>query len=292
VHTARTARKLVHSNTGEGFDEAPLLELAEGMSVGKYGYACRHYLHSMDPHGVAEDEKAAAEMRELTLNTGPDGRVYIRAELDPVGGGVVRTALEALARKNGADDYRLHGHRMGDALVEAFFHVMEIGALPTRGGQRVHLQVTASFDTMKATVGAPGADLEFSLPISTRMARRLACDCSLTRVLLNSDSIPIDVGREKRVVPGATRKALGVQYQCCPYPGCNRPISWCEVHHKKHWIDGGESTLENSLPLCFRHHQMVDEGWTLVETPTGFVAVPPPGNRVRYVRRPEDIALA
>ncbi|MGI8610296.1 MAG: DUF222 domain-containing protein, partial [Candidatus Dormibacteria bacterium] len=70
VHAARAAQKLSCSDTGEGFDESDLLEPAVGMSVGKFGYAVRHYLHSKDPHGVRTDEVAAAEMREASVTTG------------------------------------------------------------------------------------------------------------------------------------------------------------------------------------------------------------------------------
>ncbi|MGI8609445.1 MAG: DUF222 domain-containing protein, partial [Candidatus Dormibacteria bacterium] len=70
VHAARAAQKLSCSDTGEGFDESDLLDPAEGMSVGKFGYAVRHYLHSKDPHGVRTDEVAAAEMREASVTTG------------------------------------------------------------------------------------------------------------------------------------------------------------------------------------------------------------------------------
>jgi len=293
AHTARTARKLTTSATGRGFDETELLVQAEGMSVGKYGYACRHYLHSRDPQGVVADEVAAAEMRELAITTTVEGRVHVFADLDPAGGAVVRTALEALARPSGAHDDRHHAQRMGDALVEALFHVLEIGAVPQRGGQRVHLQVTASLDTLKATLGAPAADLEFSLPISGQAARRFACDCNLTRILLDSDSVPIDVGRSKRIVPGATRKAANIRYPGCQWPGCDRTPWWTQAHHYQHWIDGGETSVDNTVPVCFRHHALVHEGgWTLVQTDTGFLTVPPPRNRVRFVRGPELVALA
>ena len=293
VHTARTSRKLANSSTGRGFDEMALLVQAEGMSVGKYGYACRHYLHAMDPEGVVADEVAAAEMRELSMTTTVDGRVHVYADLDPTGGSIVRTTLEALARPTGAHDNRHHRQRMGDALVEALFHVLEIGAVPRRGGQRVHLQVTAGFDTMKATLGAPAADLEFSLPISGQVARRFACDCNLTRVLLGSDSVPIDVGRTKRIVPGATRKAVNVRYPGCQWPGCDRTASWTQAHHYEHWIDGGETNVDNTVPVCFRHHSLVHEGgWTLVQTATGFLAVPPARSRVRFMPGPELVAFA
>jgi hypothetical protein len=41
--------------------------------------------------------------------------------------------------------------------------------------------------------------MEFSLPVSSRTVERWACDCSVTRVLMQ-DSVVIDVGRAKRVI--------------------------------------------------------------------------------------------
>ena len=290
VNTAYAARKLCSSGTGEGFDEADLLEQAEALSVGKFLYACRHYVHSRDPRGTVADEVEAAQMREVSITTGADGRVHMHADLDPEGGAVVRTALESLARPNGAGDRRSHAQRMGDALIEGLLHTMNTGALPTRGGQRVHLQVTASYDTLKGNLRAPAADMEFSLPISGEKARRWACDCSLTRILLDSDSIPIDVGREKRIVSGALRKAVNLLYPCCAYDGCDRTASWTEAHHIRHWIDGGLTELQNIVPLCFRHHVMVHEGGYTIEVRDGqLIFVPPAGNQVICERDHPDI---
>src|SRR5205814_726166 len=70
------------------------------------------------------------------------------------------------------------------------------------------LQVTATIETLKGLAGAAGAEMEFSLPISSAAVQRMACDCSVTRVLLNQESVTIDVGRSKRVISGAARKAL------------------------------------------------------------------------------------
>jgi len=41
----------------------------------------------------------------------------------------------------------------------------------------------------------------------------------------------------------------------------------CDGHHLVHWIDGGETNLDNLVLLCRRHHRMVHEGgWQLVKT--------------------------
>ena len=46
------------------------------------------------------------------------------------------------------------------------------------------MQVTRSVETLLGTLGAPGAETEFSVPIASRTVERWACDCSLTRVLM------------------------------------------------------------------------------------------------------------
>jgi hypothetical protein len=33
-----------------------------------------------------------------------------------------------------------------------------------------------------------------------------------------------------------------------------------DAHHVKHWANGGETSLENLLLLCTRHHRAVHEG--------------------------------
>jgi hypothetical protein len=43
----------------------------------------------------------------------------------------------------------------------------------------------------------------------------------------------------------------------CRFPGCDRPPSWCDAHHVRHWADGGPTSLDNLLLLCRRHHRLV-----------------------------------
>jgi hypothetical protein len=132
-------------------------------------------------------------------------------------------------------------------------------------------------ETLLGLEGAPAAELEFSLPISSKTVERLACDCSVTRILLNSESMVIDVGRAKRVTSGPQRKALNARDVNCVWRGCDRPASWASGHHLKHWIHGGGSDLENLVLLCYRHHWMVHEGgWQITRSADGLVTTIPP----------------
>ena len=260
---ARTA-----DSVGKVFDETQLLPLAKENSPGKFHYKCLHYRHSIDAQAYADAQAREAEGRRLRLSTAEDGSVLISGALDPIGGAVVRSALEPLARPSGVYDYRRPEQRYADALVE----------LASNGGKhKVQLQVTTSLETLKGLSGAPAAEMEFSLPISSKTVERFACDCSVTRVLLNQESVVIDVGRAERTIKGPKRRALNARDQHCQWPGCERPASWCDGHHILHWIHGGGSELGNLTLLCARHHWKVHEGrWQLVKTQEGqILAVAP-----------------
>ena len=273
---ARTADALK-----DAFDERPLLEYARENSPGKLHFFCRHARHAADPKGYAAEEAEQVENRRLSLSTWIDGTMLLSGVLDAFGGGALRAALEPLARRSGEQDHREREQRLADALVE----------LATGGQQRANLQVTSSLETLLGLAGAPGADMEFSLPISARTVERLACDSNITRVLLDSESVVIDVGRSKRVVSGSARRALIARDGSCRWPGCDRPPSWSAAHHVTHWIHGGRSDLENLILLCHRHHWMAHEGnWQLVRADDGrMLTIPPTVTFGPLVRGPDQL---
>jgi hypothetical protein len=275
---ARTASALAGSKTAAAFDEHQLLDPARAMSVGRLWHLARHVRHAVDPEGVATDEAFAGERRWLRLSAAEDGSVLLTGQLDSVGGAALRTALEPLARPSGKDDDRGQEQRYGDALVELASHALDSGALPDRASQRPHLQVTTSLETLRGLVGSPAGEMEFSLPICSKTVQRLACDSTITRVVLGSDSLVIDVGRAKRVVSGSRRRALNTRDGHCQWPGCDRPPSWSAAHHVVHWTRGGSTNLDNLILLCHRHHWMAHEGgWQLVRTDEGrLLTIPPP----------------
>ena len=271
-HLAVMARTAIA--VGDGFDESRLLPLAKKHSPGRFYHESLHYRHSLRPKEVAKEQANLAETRWLSMSTGEDGCLVLQGVLDPVGGAAVRTVLEPLAKPMGKHDHRDRSKRLADALVER---------LTGCGKVNVQMQVTSSLDTLLGLLGAPGAETEFSLPVSSKTVERWACDCSLTRVLMQ-DSVVIDVGRSQRTISGPKRRALVARDKHCQWPGCERPASYCDGHHIVHWIDGGRLDLENMALLCQRHHWMVHEGgWQIVKTETdGLLPVAPMGSIERF----------
>src|SRR5450759_2445494 len=263
---------------GTKFDEALLLAKARENSPGKFYYLCNHYRHSADRKGYEAEQADLVENRKLWISTGEDGAVWINGVFDPVGGASIRTALEPLARRSGKHDDRCREKRLADALLDLSLHSLDSGMIPQQGSQRTHLQVTASLETLLGLPGAPGADMGFSpMPVSSKTVERLACDCSVTRIVLASRSVVIDVGRAKRTISGPARKALNVRDRGCTWPGCERPASWTSGHHIRHWFHGGTNDPPNLTLLCYRHHWMVHEGgWQIVRGDDGRILTIPP----------------
>jgi hypothetical protein len=252
---------------GSKFDETKLLEKARENSPGKFHYICRHYRHAADRKGFEAEQAELVEYRKLSITTCDDGAVLVNGLLDPVGGAAFVTAIRPLAQKSGAYDDRTLEQRQADALIE----------LASGGGSQAQIQVTSSIETLLGLAGAAAAEMEFTLPVSSTTVERLACDSSIARILLDSESVVIDVGRSKRVVSEPMRRALAVRDGHCRWPGCERPASWSAAHHVVHWIHGGTTDLDNLILLCHRHHRMVHEGnWQIVGGDDGHILTIPP----------------
>jgi hypothetical protein len=116
-----------------------------------------------------------------------------------------------------------------------------------------HYQVVIHVDESALRGGTGRSDL----PIET--VKRLACDGSLVPVIENAAGEPLNVGRKRRTLPPAIRRALWSRDRGCSFPGCHN-TRYVDAHHVEHWSDGGETSLDNLVLLCSHHHRLVHEG--------------------------------
>jgi len=75
--------------------------------------------------------------------------------------------------------------------------------------------------------------------------------------------VPKDLGRTRRVVSPAQRRALDARDGSCVFAGCQAPNWWCEAHHVLAWTDGGPTDLDNLGLLCERHHTKIHHGFVV-----------------------------
>jgi hypothetical protein len=105
--------------------------------------------------------------------------------------------------------------------------------------------------------------------VSAETSRRIGCDCSVLGIREDENGEPLSSGRKSRSIPPAMRRALRIRDHGCRFPGCTND-KFVDGHHIQHWADGGETSLDNLVLLCRRHHHLVHEGGFACEkTATG-----------------------
>jgi hypothetical protein len=228
----------------------------------------RHYRQALDPDGAEPDP---TEGRRLSLVKHADGALGIRGELDAVGGEKLQAALEAIVQAGRCKgDTRTRAQQLADALVQLADNALASGGLPICRTVKPHVVITVDGqDLADPNPNLGAAATGFGDLLSAAKARGLACDAQITRLVLDPDGLPLDVGRTQRVVPPHLRRAVEHRDKNCVFAGCGAPTHWCDVHHLIEWIFGGETSLSNSALLCERHHTKVHHGFRVERDPGG-----------------------
>ncbi|MET7861949.1 HNH endonuclease signature motif containing protein [Micromonospora taraxaci] len=210
---------------------------------------------------AAEDARAARD-RHLTISEQTDGRLRLTGTLDAEAAGLLRAAIDPLSAPSGPDDTRCPGQRRHDALADVCRLALRTGDLPDSGGDPTQIVVTTDYDTLTRQLNAGALDIGLQLTPDT--VRRLACDATILPAVLGGAGQVLDVGRQRRLVTGALRRALVLRDGGCAFPGCDRPPRWCAAHHIQHWADGGQTSLDNAVLLCGHHHRHIHHSnWTV-----------------------------
>ncbi|NKR48389.1 DUF222 domain-containing protein [Rhodococcus hoagii] len=216
------------------------------------------------------------ERNEFHASKTLNGRVSVKGDLDAVTGEMLLTALSALTKPGKPVDdpaeKRTPARQRADAFAEILRRYLDSGDAPVEGGERPHLSVHVNAADLARSESAhewthtdEGSDLfgdkdiarlPHTGPLSIATARRLACDCHLTPIVMD-DGVPLNLGRTSRTVSKKQRRALIARDHGCAFPGCGAPPAHCEGHHVKHWADGGPTDLDNLVLLCRYHHTLL-----------------------------------
>jgi hypothetical protein len=155
----------------------------------------------------------------------------------------------------------------GAALCELIEH-LPVRGWPGHGGNNCEVMVTLDLESLLTGLGAAGLDT--GVAITAGDARRLACGAGLVPAVLDGKSMPLDLGRSRRLHDRTQRRAYALVHDTCAVAGCQRPFAWCEIHHIVAWGSGGATNLDNGLPLCGHHHRRAhDTRFDLRRRPDG-----------------------
>nr|WP_246015208.1 HNH endonuclease signature motif containing protein [Kutzneria buriramensis] len=216
----------------------------------------------LDQDGAEPKDDLAEPKREFHYSNRADGSFGFRGSIDQETGAMLAGLISPLAEPKSGTDPRTTPQRQGDAFAD----IIELAAgsenLPDEGGERPHLAITIPLQALKDAAGS--ADIEAGDPIPVEVARRIACDSTAMRTVLGANGVPLSVGRSKRIIPAAIRRALIVRDKGCAFPGCHRRPRQCHAHHVIHWANGGPTELGNLLLVCSTHHRMIHHTrWTV-----------------------------
>ena len=95
--------------------------------------------------------------------------------------------------------------------------------------------------------------------VEAATAQKLACDNPVLGAIIDKHGKVLVLGRSRRLVSKAQRRALMIRDQMCRYPGCHS-TRHLKAHHVVPWILGGRTDLDNLILLCQWHHTTVHEG--------------------------------
>jgi len=126
------------------------------------------------------------------------------------------------------------------------------------GGDRYLINIHTEIETLKEDGTGAESEIEDRGHVSAETSRRMACDCSVVHWHDNNEGEPLSVGRKTRSIPPAIRRALKRRDGGCRFPGCSCS-RFVDAHHIQHWVDGGETSMDNLVLLCRRHHRLVHE---------------------------------
>jgi hypothetical protein len=266
---ARNAGFIARSNSKTGsFDENPLLKLAAKESVSRFRHTCLHMRHVQDPKGSSDAEANAVESREVHFNSRQDGTTYISLRVDTPTAAMIEADTALRAKRLGPDDTRKRNRRQADAMIDRL-----IG----EGGPVPEITVSCTAETLLGLPGAPAAEIEYAEPISGEMLRRLACNSTITKILLDDKLIPVAAAHSKRVPSRKERQAMDLQQKVCRGRGCHRPPSQCSPHHVVWYSRSHRTQISEMILLCPHHHWMVHEGgWDVALKDDGSVYFIPP----------------
>jgi hypothetical protein len=256
--------------------EKHLVETARVAHAGVVRSHGEALLGRIDPDGdQPADEELAEPKNVFRSRRDQAGWMHLTGTIDPETAEELDALLGALAKPDGSADDRHPTQRLGDAFCDVIHHAIDAPDPPTRGGEKPHLNATMDYAHLLAGVGV--ATMEGGAPLPAAAARRIACDCGIVPVVMGGGSVPLDVGRTRRLVTTKQRVALNIRDRGCAFPHCARPARWADAHHITHWLDGGPTDLTNLVLLCRRHHRMIHHSeWKVRMSDIGLPEFIPP----------------
>jgi len=242
-------------------NEQALLDFALRTTASNVAQRCRE-LRMGDEASIDTAARAFAN-RSLSIRRDPHrGTMIVTVEMQMETGHLFEKALDKARDDEGLEIPDLADTPWSARQADAF-HNMVTAYLSGTGNDK------QSNDNYIVTIHVDQAALQgkqgrSALPIES--VKRICCDSHAVVLTETEKGEPLSIGRKSRIVPkGIDRAVRARDNNCCRFPGChNRRFLDC--HHVEHWSRNGETSVNNLMLLCTRHHTLVHEGGFRIET--------------------------
>ncbi|WP_394281375.1 HNH endonuclease signature motif containing protein [Corynebacterium sp.] len=248
-------------------NEAELVDLALKLNLANL----EHALAGHEPNDGPEPEQDYVRLRNRD-----DGGINVHISLNPADAAAFLAALKigelSFTTTTPTEDADINEENQPEHLPSRF------GITPARA---MLSSLQGMINIVRNNPGvakrAPGAQVNIMmtqdghafLPFQPKaVASKLAniAGNAIQRVhLLNDKGLTLNVSRSTRFASDAQQKALLAAWNfTCATPGCDH-TNWIEFHHIREWCEGGETSVDNIIPLCSRCHSLVTEGIMKIE---------------------------
>ncbi len=239
--------------------EPVLVQTAQHVSPKDLHEIVRHATDALDGDGGAGADAEDHTRRRLHISSTIGGIAVLDAQFAADQAEIVTSAVNAeMEHDRQPNETRNPAQRRADALVNICRRALDNGELGSTRNVRPHLITVADLARLDGTAELI-SDARIEAAHIGRLSKatldRIACDCDISRIIMNGRSEVLDVGRATRIISPALWKALVARDRHCTHPGCDKPPGRCEAHHIVPWQHGGSTNLENLQLLCWHHHR-------------------------------------
>jgi hypothetical protein len=254
------------TRVGNAENEVYLLSIAEHGTAAHVERLVRAYRRCQEAEELSREQRQQ-EHRRVSFRYDDDGSLILTCCLPADVGAQVMKALDLATESLPVPENVPAGtfqpvvpfsRRRADALARITESFLAHDVLELPGTDRQQIVVHVAAETLRR--GAAGCcEIEHGPSIPAETARRFSCDASVVTLIEGADGEPLNVGRKMRTVSAPLRRLLTARDKGCRFPGCCN-ARYIDMHHIKHWANGGETRPSNLVSLCRFHHRAVHEG--------------------------------
>jgi len=254
----------------------------------------RDFARSADQEGAATQAEQNHRARDAGMRQRSDGSWWLWARFGSLQGAQINDALAHFIQAEWESDWaeardrctdgsaeptepteptmadlcRAEPQRRADALAAVFG-----AAARAPGDGRAPLPtLNVLIDEVTAEVTVTGGRLDAARyremvcrtqngdPIDCSEAAAIALWGHIRRVVRDQAGVVTDLGRRSRLFTGSSRDAVMLSSDRCVWPGCDRPVRWCQADHSLGWKATGATVPRNGGVMCRAHNLHKERG--------------------------------